>query len=453
MYPNTPNDYLCDLSNRLKSKKYIVFGDFLCCEEEIYNNSCIENIIVVNFDINKSINNISNNKTIDWARYVQTIDYNERIEFERKEPSTPIFIAKTGGTTGAPKNVLLNDNSFNLVVHQYLQSSLDLNVGDRWLRMWPIFSATAAVSSNHLPLCAGMELIINSFVPVEHFDSVLIEDRPNHIPLVPVYLDYLYNSKLLSKQDFSFLKTVGFGGMGMSVELEQKILELFDKYNFPTFLGCGYGLTENASTCSIRMNYETAKIGTVVVPMVNNVVSAFNTDTFEEVGYGEEGEICILSDTFMNGYYNDEEATKKALVKHPEGTIWLHTGDLGTVDSDGSVRIVGRKKKVLFIYPSEKVYPSNIEELIYKFDGVMETRVIGVPDEEHDGFSLPVCFIVPNENTDKDKLRRSILEFNESHLPKYSKLKDIYIINKMPLTEMKKIDDKKLKEKVLKKQK
>lgn len=453
LFPNTPNGYLCDLSNKLNSKLLIVFRDFLNEEEYIYNNSCIENIAVINSNIYKTERDTIDDRTIDWSKYFQMLNYSKKIEFGRKNPSTPIFIAKTGGTTGVPKNVLLSDNSFNLVVHQYLQSSLDLNKGDRWLRLWPIFSATAAVSSNHLPLCAGMELMINPYVPVEYFDRVLIKDKPNHIPLAPVYLDYLYNSKLLSGQNFSFLKTVGFGGMGMSIELENKILKLFDKYNFQTFLGCGYGLTENASTCAIRMSSETSKIGTVGVPMVNNIVSVFNTDTLEEVGYDEEGEICILSDTAMIGYYDDEEATKKLLVCHSDGKNWIHTGDLGKIDKDGSIRVIGRIKKVIFIYPSDKVYPLNVEELIYKIDGVMQTRVIGIPDEEHEGFSIPICFVVANENVDSDKLKKDILEFSENSLPKYSKLRDVYVIDKMPLTSMNKIDDKKLKEKVLKKQK
>lgn len=438
VFPGTPISNLANICNEFSAKKLFIFDAFLQNDKYFYNEvPSLENIVLTGKGFYGE--KIREEQTIDWYSLFEQHKF-EGIEVPTRDPKKALFIAKTGGTTGKPKNVLLNDLSFNLIVNQYLNSSLEYNKGDKWLRMWPIFSATAAVSSNHLPLCAGMELIIEPNVAIDKLDEVLIKERPNHIPLVPAYLDNLGNSELLLNHDLSFLKTVGFGGMGMPKELEYKIMALFEKFGIKTYLGCGYGMTENASTATIRMSKETAKIGATGVPMVDTCVSVFDPVTLEEKKYNEEGEICVLSNTYMLGYYNDEELTKKTLRKHPDGKIWLHSGDLGFVDNDGQVFVRGRMKRVIQTYPSNKIYPSDIEEEIIKIEGVRNVSVVGQPDIENQGYFKPVAFVVAEENVDSKQIYADIINTCKQKFADYSQVNMIYFVQSLPLTNMKKVD-------------
>lgn len=432
--PEMPMDKLVDLTNELNSKKLIIFDQLMKDENYIYNNTNIQNIIKVgsNYTGNK---HKENSKTL-YLDEICKENSDVVLPKNSKNPEEIFFIAKTGGTTDKPKNVMLNDRSFNVIVHQYINSSLDCNVGDKWLRMWPIFSATAAVSSSHLPLCMGMELILKPFMNINEFDEVILNDRPNHIPLVPAFLEILINSKILKDQDLSFLRTVGCGGVGMTEEFEKKTMKFFEEHNVKSFLGCGYGLTENASVATIRMSKETTKIGSAGIPMVNTNIGIFDPETLEEKKYGEMGEICISSQSFMMGYYNNKNLTDSIIKKHSDGSLWLHSKDLGYIDNDGFLFVKNRIKRIIFTFPSDKVYPSDLEEIIEQIDGVEKVSVIGQPDLEHDGFLAPAAFIVVAKEFDPSKVIENIYKKCQEYLPKYAQLKNIYLKDNLPLTEI-----------------
>jgi long-chain acyl-CoA synthetase len=124
-------------------------------EEELYSKTQLKAIIVVGTKNEKH----RKQNTITWQKFMD-LGTGRKVPEINRNPEDLLFIAKTGGTTGEPKNVLLNDNCFNIMVHQYLHSDLNYNTGDKWLRLWSLFSASAAISSSHLALCAGMENIL-----------------------------------------------------------------------------------------------------------------------------------------------------------------------------------------------------------------------------------------------------------------------------------------------------
>lgn len=361
-----------------------------------------------------------------------------------RNPNKCLFIAKTGGTTGEPKNVMISSSSFNNVANQYLNSALDYNSGDKWLRLWPIFHATSAISGNHLPLCAGMEIILDSEFNYQNIDELIFRHRPNHILLVPPLLEIIINSPLFENEDLSFIKTVGCGGAGMTPELEKRALQFFKKHNIETYLGCGYGLTENSSVATIRMSNETSHIGGTGVPLVNTIVSVFNPETNEEMKYYEEGEICINSDNFMEGYLNDETLSNQVIKTHKDGSKWIHTGDIGYMDDDGQVYINGRIVRTIFLHSAEKVYPNDLERKISTVDGVGEISVISIPDKFHDGFFVPACCIVPTIGYSEETVRKNVVEYCRETIPEYAFPRELFFIESIPLTHMAKPDIKKL---------
>lgn len=174
--------------------------------------------------------------------------------------------------------------------------------------------------------------------------------------------------------------------------------------------------------------------------MVKTVVAAFDLESCEELRYGQEGELCISSPTVMMGYYNDPELTAKVLRKHADGQIWLHTGDLGTVSEDGIVTVKGRMTRMIFVFPTAKIYPQALENAVSKVSGVQEVVFCEIPDKAHDGFFLPVCFIVPDGTCGSEQVRINVAQYCEEAFPDYSRPKAIYIRDHLPLTKVGKPD-------------
>lgn len=436
--PQSTSQEVCETINDLDFDEFIVFDYLLTpeMEEKIYKTTKIKNIIDINF---MPLNN-RDERTISWQDFLKSGENVELPKFDVK-PEDLLFIAKTGGSTGAPKSVLLSHNCFNIAVHQYLNSDLEYDAGDRWLRLWPLFSATAAVSNNHLPLCAGMHSIIRNFpLNINDFDKMVLAEKPEHLMLIPQLLDVLEKSELLKEEDLSYFKTSGCGGLAITSQFEGRVQKFYEAHNISCILGYGWGCTENSTSAAMRSNRETTIVGTVGAPQVKTVVSAFDPETLEEKMCGEEGELCIKSYTQMMGYFNDSELTSKVLRKHADGSVWLHTGDLGSVASNGIVTVKGRMTRVIFTFPTAKVYPSSLEELIAKIPGVQEVVIGQIPDSEHDGFYLPVCFIVASDGYEHEEVKQRISEFCDVSFAEHVRPKSITFKESFPRTSGEKTD-------------
>ena len=425
----------------------------------------VENILTNNKKFQIITKNLFDNGNDQWDKFIND-GYEFQIPIYHRNQDDPLFIAKTGGSTGKPKQVLLSDKCFNLQVQQHLNTDNSFAAGDRWLRLWPIFSASAAVSSNHLPLCYGMTLILEPTFNIENMDEIILRTRPSHMPLVVSCFDSLVNSPLLTAGTLSFMKSIGCGGETITKEFEIKAEKFIKKHKIPSCMTYGYGMTENASGATTRFSYETSSMCGVGIPQLNTNIGIFDTDTLEEMPYNQEGEICVQSNNFMLGYYNDLENTKKVLRVHSDGSTWLHSGDLGCVDENGHVFVKGRIKRVISLYNGHKVFPLEMESEIETLDYVKKAVVVSGNDPLHEGYLKPYCFVLLEKNVDKDKLLQDINTGALRTLPDYVRISDVCIVDNLPYTDIGKIDLKllekiamgntstnKLENKVLKKQK
>lgn len=440
--PQAIAEDVCNAIKKFDAELFFVFDYLLTPEMEktIYQNTNIKNIVDVCFTPLQG----RDERTLSWEEFLELGNGFELPPIERSSKDL-LFMASTGGSTGEPKSVMLNDDCFNIAVHQYVNSALDYQEGDRWLRLWPIFSATAAVSNNHLPLCAGLNNVIRQFpMDITRFDKILIEEKAEHLLLIPQLLDVLEQSKLLETKDLSFVKTVGCGGLSITSQFEKRVYVFFEQHNIDTFLGYGWGCTENSTSAAMRSNYNTTLVGTVGAPLVKTIVSVFDPDDMSEKKYNEEGELCISSPTIMMGYYGEEELSQKVIQVHPDGSIWLHTGDLGAMDENGIITVKGRMTRMLFVFPMAKLYPQSLESTISKVSGVREVVICGMPDLEHDGFQIPVCYIVPEKNCSAETVTNNVLEFCQINFPEHARPKHIYTREAMPLTKVGKPDIKML---------
>ena len=436
--PQAITEDVCNAIKKYESEIFFVFDYLLTTEMEqmIYENTSLKNIIVIGSATIQG----RNARTISWEYFLKEGEGLTLPEIHRDSKDL-LFLASTGGSTGEPKSVMLNDDCFNIAVHQYLNSALDYRASDRWIRLWPVFSATAAVSNSHLPLCAGMNNILRQFpLHIAEFDQILISEKPQHLMLIPQLLDILERSKLIENQNLSFIKTVGCGGLGITRKFEEHVEKFLKVQDIHTFLGYGWGCTENATSAAMRSSFETTHVGSVGAPLVNTIVSVFDSNDGTEMKYDEDGELCINSPTIMMGYFKDEELTNKVIRKHADGSLWLHTGDFGTIDKDGIVTVKGRMTRMLFVLPMAKIYPSSLESAISKVDGVREVAICGIPDKEHDGFQVPGCFIVPEGGYTPERVFANVEAYCDEAFPEHARPKKILFKDAMPLTKVGKPD-------------
>ncbi len=443
VFPGTPLNEVENTMKEFNSTKLVILEDILMQPNNLVNNSKI-NLITTSLTGKYQI---EGNNIYTWSTFDNLKNYVEMPIYKRNQEE-PLFIAKTGGSTGKPKSVLLCDRSFNLQVQQHLNADLNYEVGDRWLRMWSLFSASAAVSSSHLPLCYGMTLILEPIPDIEHLDEVLLRTKPSHMPLIASCLDMLFNSPLLKEGNLSFMKSLGIGGEGVTTDFEEKANEFAKKHQIGDCMTYGYGMTENGSGASTRFDLRTSSPGGVGIPMLNSVIGVFNPETNEELKYGEEGEICVLSSTFMLGYYNDIDSTNAVLKKHNDGRIWLHSGDLGFMDENGHLFIKGRMKRVISLYTANKIFPSELEALIELIEEV--DRAIVVPEEDnlHPGFVKPCLFVTLNKEISQTELKQKVDEALTG-LPDYTRIDTIHVREKLPTTDIGKVDLKGLEEEAI----
>lgn len=435
VFIGTPLDEIKEHAEQLGSKIFIIMDELFTQPNNLLNDKTKQ---IITHSIFQQPQTISEN-IINWQEFISKGKNAELTRYVRNEEE-PLFIAKTGGSTGKPKSVVLSDRGFNLQVQQHLNTSQKYEIGDRWLRLWPLFSASAAVSSHHLPLCCGMRMIIEPNFSLERIDEIILQHKPSHMPFIASGIDYLIASPLIQKEGISFMKSLGVGGEAMTEEIEIKSSEFLSKNGVEEHARIGYGMTENSSGAAARFSTETTSFRGSGIPQLNTIISIFEPDTDIEKKYNEEGEICILSSTYMLGYYDDIDATNSVLKKHSDGQTWLHSGDIGYMNEDGHIFIKGRMKRVISLYDGHKVYPLDLESLIETLDEVEKAVVIPENDPVHPGGVIPCCFIVPNGNVNKNELLRKINEVCFKGQPEHSKIKTIHFKQSIPKTAIGKVD-------------
>lgn len=401
---STPEE-VCRAINKMDVKVLFTADNLLKeeMESKIYQETNIEHIVYLDFGMKRE----HNEKTISLNDFLAK-GLGKKIPDNDVHHTDTVYISQTGGSTGEPKCVELSSDTFNIAVHQYLNSDLDYNRGDSWIRMWSLFSASATVSNSHLPLCAGMVNILRNF-PYEDmnkYEDIILDTRANHQMVIPQTLDVMERSEKINSSDLSFIKTFGCGGMAITSDFENRINGFLQQHYINTFLGYGWGCTENGTSAAMRSNFATTKIGFVGSPLVKTVVGVFD-ENGEELPYGVEGELAINSYTIMNGYYNDKELTDAVIKIHSDGSRWLHPGDLGFITPEGLVKVTGRKTRFIFT-ASEKIYPTVMENTLAKIPGVRDIAVCKMPDKENPGCYVPVCFFVPDDITKIEEVKQYI---------------------------------------------
>lgn len=397
---------------------------------------------------NKNRYKITDNKIIEWSDFIK-LGQNYFGEVDCKySADMPVVIVHTGGTTGEPKGVILTNENFNTMAVTQEISGFNSQEKDKFLTFLPPFIAYCLVNAIHDPLYLGFENILIPKFDASDFPNLMYKYKPNHVLAGPILWDYFIKNKKIQKEDLSYLKSPISGGDVLNIELEREINNFFKQHNCNIPIASGYGLTE-VSAAAIYSKSTAYKEGFVGIPYVKNNVSVFVPGTKEELPYNQEGEICISTKTLMKEYFNNRSATANIIKKLADGERWIYTGDLGIIDHDGSIKVSGRIKR-LIVRNGNKIFPSDVENIILQNQLINRVSVVSMPSSEERNVPVAYLTIKPTgmgfENDIVDNIELAI----RNKLPDFNvPVKYIFKLE-LPLTNINKIDFKKLEQESLK---
>jgi len=334
-----------------------------------------------------------------------------------------INIQYTSGTTGFPKGVLLTHNNLLNNAHT-VGHVLGLTPADRVCVPVPFYHCFGMVISNLGAVTHGATIVIPSpsFDPAATLKAVQ-DERCTVLHGVPTMFIAELEEPIFDEYDLTSLRTGIMAGAPCPVEVMRKVEE---RMHMPSIL-IAYGQTEASPAATMTRPEDSLELRCETVGQVlpHQELKVVDPTTGQTVPRGEPGELCFRGYNVMQGYDNLPEQTAEAIDAHG----WLHSGDLGTMDEAGYVRITGRIKNMV-IRGGENIYPREIEEFLFTLDFVVDAQVVGVPDERL-GEELLACLRVhgsaaqhpPTPAELRDLCKGRIASFK---IPRYWKIVDEY---------------------------
>jgi long-chain acyl-CoA synthetase len=346
------------------------------------------------------------------------------------DPQAPTVILFSGGTTSMPKGVELSSVAFNALALS-MHEITGFTVGDSVLAILPLFHGFGLGLCVHTALVVGAHPILVPEFSAKIYIDNLLKHQPSFIAGVPTLFQALLQHEKFAKVSFANLHGAYSGGDSLTPDLKARFDEAIIKQGGSVELMEGYGLTESVTACAIspRKLYKDNSIGVPIPGMLMKVVDPVSA---EAIPNGEDGEFCVTGPTLMNGYLNEPEATAQTLRKHADGRVWLHTGDIGSMDDDGYFYFKGRQKRIVKV-SGVSVYPAQVEQVLEAHPAVRQACVIGIPDNYQ--LSALKAFIVLNDGVEEDEhLRHKIVQHCKAHLIKWAVPRTIEFRRELPTT-------------------
>ena len=405
--------------------------------------------LAVGYKLTNPDKNRYKSNVIHWKDFIAQ-GKDQSMNAEPYDPQHACVVVHTGGTTGSPKGVMLTDNNFNGIAMQFSACDTLFSKGQSLLNIMPPFIAYGFACGVHLPLTLGIKVVIIPNLDTNKLGSLIWKYKPEHMFGVPSHYQQLAVDPKLQNKDLSFIRNYAAGGDAIARGAEQTVNDFLAAHNVEFPIAKGYGMTE-ASSAATAAAGRNNKPGSVGLPLVSTLVSAFEPGTDTELPIGQRGELCISGPGVMKGYYNKPAETAAILRTHADGRVWVHTGDIGYLDEDGFVYLDSRIKRLIIRHDGFKVFPSMIENVVSQHPAVHQCSVVGCADKDHVQGRLPFVYLVLDSAVPAAKRKQIIKELRQlciEELPEYVQPVGYKIIPEMPLTLAAKFDYRKLEEEI-----
>lgn len=353
---------------------------------------------------------------------------------------TPAVIIHSGGTSGKPKNVVIQNRAFLLAAKQEQIALKQLKPGDCCLAIMPNFHGFGLSVLMHTPLALGCYTILVPQFNPKKFDLLFQKTKPTCVLGVPTLFEALLTNHNVKNLDLSFLKYVVSGGDLLNKKLESRVNQYLKEHHSKAKITQGYGLSEGLAAICLAAD-KVHKSGSVGIPLAGNHVKIIDPSTRKTLEFYEVGEIVVNTKALMMGYLNQELETNEALQIHHDGHVWLHTGDLGYMDEDGFIFYKGRLKRMI-VSSGYNIFPSHIEEIIESHPAVLQCTVVGISHPYKQ--EVPKAFIVLKEGFHGFFIKNEIKEYCKKNLAHYMMPYEFVYRKKLPRTKLGKVDFQKL---------
>lgn len=394
------------------------------------NCPALKNIICITHGRDISGQNIFN-----YGNFVSNSSPDEPcVEVDERDP---VRMQYTSGTTGKLKAAVLSHDTEVYINELYLlNQQVNITENDVFLHVAPL-SHASGLYSVRMYMKGVRQVILDKF-DEKLFLETIQNEKVSLFMVVPTMIYMLLDYPEIKKYDLSSIRLIEYGASPMAAQRVMQALDVFGNV-----LSQWYGLSEGPGFV-LRLSIADHK--TDGPELVKRRMSAGKIDYGPEVKIvneegrevkpGEIGEIITRGRQVMLGYWRADHLTAGAIK---DG--WLHTGDMATVDEDGYVYIVDRKRD-LIISGGFNIYPREVEEVLFRIPGVSEAAVIGVPDKKW-GEAVKACIV----KRAPEIMEEEIIAHCRQHLPAYKVPKSVDFIEEVPKNAYGKVLKKVLREK------
>ena len=341
----------------------------------------------------------------------------------RVDSSALALLIYTSGTTGVPKGVML-DHANLIAMAQMGREALEIRPDDRCLLILPLFHVNGILVSILMPLLADASVVIAERFNPQTFFNLVESVRPTFFSAVPTIYSMLAALPAEVQPDTSSLR---FGICGAAPAAADLLTRFESRYGFPLIEA--YGLSEATCGSTINPIRGSRRAGTVGLPFPGQEIRILD-ERGSELAPGQDGEVVVRGPNVMRGYLGRPEESAKVIING-----WLHTGDVGHLDSDGYLTLVGRSKDMI-IRGGENIYPKEIEDVLAGDPTVLEAAVIGVPDDKWG--EVVVAYVQPRPGSTVDPTALKAL--CAQHLTGYKRPTAYLIVDNIPKNPLGKID-------------
>jgi fatty-acyl-CoA synthase len=411
-------------------------ADYLAMIKEVRSRCpALERVVVVGSD-GPVVGGVDADMT--WPDMVQAgegIDIGAVEARERRcDPDDAINIQFTSGTTGRPKGATLTHhnvvNNGAIIGRQLLYDE-----NDAVCIPVPLYHCFGMGIGNLGCLSSGATIVYpaEAFEPLATLEA-LAEERCTSIYGVPTMFIAMLAHPRFAEFDLTALRTGIMAGAPCPIEIMKRVVDEMHA----SALTIAYGMTETAPASTLTRIDDPldVRVSTVGSALPHTEIKIADPATGTALDRGQRGEICARGYLVMQGYWDDREATERAVVHG-----WMHTGDLGTMDEAGNVSVVGRLTDMI-IRGGENIYPREIEELLFTHPAVESVQVVGVPDEKF-GEEVAVFVITAQGAAVSEE---EIRAFCRERLARFKVPRHVFHVDEFPMTVTGKIQKFRLQE-------
>ncbi|MBQ3718825.1 MAG: AMP-binding protein [Methanomicrobium sp.] len=370
---------------------------------------------------------ISYNGMYTWDEFIEKGHSLTRNELREREEmlsfDDPVNIQYTSGTTGYPKGAVLTHHS--VLNNGYtIGSGMGFTSKDRLCIPVPFYHCFGMVLSNMACVTHGSTMIIPS--PAFNAEAVLKtinDEKCTAVHGVPTMFIAELKHPNFHKYKYDTLRTGIMAGSPCPIEYMKEVNEKMHMKDIVIV----YGQTETSPGVTMTTTNDTLerRVTTVGRTFPHVELKIIDPNTQRIVERGETGEICARGYVVMKCYYNNPSATRRTI----DANGWNHTGDLGIMDEEGYVKIVGRLKEMV-IRGGENIYPREIEEFFHTNRKIEDAYVIGVPDEKYGEELMVWVKLRDKETMTEEELR----EFCNGRIARYKIPRYIKFVDSFPMT-------------------